>query len=318
MFSRRAFLSGMLAAAAAASTASRLIGQTAAAASTATSPPAGNFLVRTPNGLMLAAQAQGDPAAPEILLIHGLGQCHLIWERQLRAPALAGYRLVSFDLRGHGDSDKPTDEAAYTDGTRWGDDVAAVIAAAALRRPVLVGWSLGGPVILNYLLKHGGTQVAGLNLVNAVTHFGADLLRPEAIKFARGLGSDDLAVRSQAIAEFLEGCFASPPPPDEFKRMLAFNGMVPRVVQRSVGKISDAGYDEVLSRFDGPLLVTFGAKDRHLFPKMAERVHDLNPRAQLSIYPESGHSPFYENPSRFNQELAKLVDGTVKSQRNDR
>lgn len=59
--------------------------------------------------------------------------------------------------------------------------------------------------------------------------------------------------------------------------------------------------------FDGSILVTFGAKDRHLFPKMANRVLTLNPRAKLSTYPKDGHSPFYESPERFNRELAAFV-----------
>ena len=100
--------------------------------------------MQTPDGLTLAAHAQGDPLAPEILFIHGLRQSGLSWDKQFADPALAGFRLVRFDLRGHGDSDKPTSLDAYADADRWGDDVAAVITAAKLRRPVLVGWSLGG------------------------------------------------------------------------------------------------------------------------------------------------------------------------------
>lgn len=53
--------------------------------------------------------------------------------------------------------------------------------------------------------------------------------------------------------------------------------------------------------------MTFGAKDQVLFPKMAERIHELNPRAKISTYPEAGHTPFYEDAPRFNRELAALV-----------
>ncbi len=221
---------------------------------------------------------------------------------------LAGFRVVSFDLRGHGDSDKPTDEAAYADGARWADDLAAVIAAAGLRRPVLVGWSLGGLVILHYLKRHGNKGIAGINLVDAVTSFSPDLLRPAAKDFAGRLSSEDFAVRTDAIAEFLQACFATPPPRSELDRMLVFNGMVPRAVQLGVVKISSEGLDEAIARFNAPLLVTFGAKDQLLYPQMAERVRPINPRAQFSIYPEAGHSPFYEVPGRFNRELAALVD----------
>ena len=276
-------------------------------AQTATTPPTGSFRVRTPDGLSLAAEAQGDPAAPEILLIHGLGQSHLSWQRQLSDPALAGFRIVSFDLRGHGDSDKPEDAAAYSDGARWGDDVAAVIAASGLRRPVMVGWSLGGTALMYYLGKHGTQQVAGINLVAAVIEFTPETLRPASLKFAGQSASEDFRVRSKSLPAFLEACFAKLPPRAELDQMMVINGMVNRSAHVGTGKLSTTGFAETITQFTGPLLVTFGTKDALVFPKMAERVRELNPRAELSIYPESGHSPFYENPERFNRELAALV-----------
>ena len=315
--SRRSFLRGLIVAATAlAAPTPRVRGQRVVAPPTGPVPTStGSFVVHTPDGLTLAAQAQGDPASPEILLVHGLGQSRLSWTRQLHDPSLAGYRLVSFDLRGHGDSDKPADEAAYADGARWADDVAAVIAAAGLRRPVLVGWSLGGFVLLHYLRRHGGKRVAGVNLVDAVTRFDPGLLSDLAGDYAKRLGSEDLAVRSEAIAGFLQACFATPPPRAELDQMLVFNGMVPRALQRGILKMSDAGLDEAIMRLDAPLLVTFGEKDQMMHLPMAERVHRLNPRAELSVYPEAGHSPFYEDPRRFNRELAALVERAVPRDR---
>ena len=102
------------------------------------------FSARSPDGTVLAIEAKGDPAAPEVLFMHGLRQSGLSWDKQFADPALAGFRVVRFDLRGHGDSDKPDAPSAYSDADRWADDVAAVIAATKLRRPILVGWSLGG------------------------------------------------------------------------------------------------------------------------------------------------------------------------------
>ena len=306
---RRSFLQKVTASAAVAALMPSVVSQTTAAppsAAPATSP-VGSFAVRTPDGLMLAAQAQGDPTAPEILLIHGLGQCRLSWSRQFADPALAGFRIISFDLRGHGDSDKPTGEENYSEGTRWADDLAAVIAAAGLRRPTLVGWSLGGFVLAHYLKRHGGKNVAAVNLVDAVTRFSPDLLTPASLDFAKKLGSDDLAVRSEAVAGFLEGCFATPPPRADLDRMLVFNGMVPRVLQRGILKMSDEGLEDALADYLGPILVTFGEKDARVRRKMAERLLALNERAKLSLYPNAGHSPFYEEAARFNRELAALV-----------
>jgi non-heme chloroperoxidase len=77
------------------------------------------------------------------------------------------FHIVTYDLRGHGNSDKPLDPAAYRNSTAWGQEVQAVIAAAGLKRPVLVGWSYAGRVISDYLATEGAGKIAGVNFVDA-------------------------------------------------------------------------------------------------------------------------------------------------------
>ncbi|MEI9988313.1 MAG: alpha/beta hydrolase [Aliidongia sp.] len=62
--------------------------------------------IRLPgDGLMLAADAIGDPDAPPVLFFHGGGQSRSSWRGAARRVAEAGYRAYTVDLRGHGDSD---------------------------------------------------------------------------------------------------------------------------------------------------------------------------------------------------------------------
>nr|WP_329610251.1 alpha/beta fold hydrolase [Achromobacter xylosoxidans] len=86
--------------------------------------------------MTLAIQESGDPAGPAIVFVHGLLGSRLSWEAQLSSPLLQRYRLIAYDLRGHGQSGKPTAPQAYTDGRRWADDLAAVIAASGARQAV--------------------------------------------------------------------------------------------------------------------------------------------------------------------------------------
>jgi len=98
--------------------------------------------VTSPDGVALAAYAWGNPHGREIVFIHGYSQCHLSWRRQIDDAALAGeFRMVAYDLRGHGASDQPLARERYRDDRLWADVLAAVIAAAGLNRPTLVGWS---------------------------------------------------------------------------------------------------------------------------------------------------------------------------------
>ncbi|GJD49754.1 AB hydrolase superfamily protein YdjP [Methylobacterium crusticola] len=272
-----------------------------------------SFPVRSGDGTVLAAEAKGDPGAPEILFIHGLRQSRLSWDKQFADPALAGLRLVRFDLRGHGDSDKPAELEAYSDADRWADDVAAVIAAARLRRPVLVGWSLGGYVAGAYLRRHGGSGIAGLNLVDAVSRLSLDLLTPLAGDFTGSATSHDLATRVTATAEFLAACFHRPPTGIAFQRMLVVNGMTARAANEGFVKTSTTDLEPVFAAYGGPILLTHGAHDRLVRRAMAERIRSLKPGARLSVFADSGHSPFYEEPARFGRELAAFVAAAHKA-----
>ncbi|WP_174293482.1 alpha/beta fold hydrolase [Sphingomonas bacterium] len=155
--------------------------------------------VRTPDGLTLSAMRYGDPVRPEILFVHGLGQSRLSCNEQLTPVMIGRFTIVTHDLRGHGDSDKPITPANYADGAAWGDDLHAVIEKTGLRRPLVVAWSMGGLIAGHYLKRHGAGLMARINLVDAVTSFAPGLLSLVSAELGNRLASPDLAVRSDAI-----------------------------------------------------------------------------------------------------------------------
>ena len=71
------------------------------------SPAAGPLVAKTSDGLNLSVQTYGDVGNEEILFIHGFGQSRLSWSKQTSSSLTEHHRVVTFDLRGHGDSDKP-------------------------------------------------------------------------------------------------------------------------------------------------------------------------------------------------------------------
>jgi non-heme chloroperoxidase len=148
--------------------------------------------VKTPDGLSISAQQWGNPAGPEILFIHGFSQSHLSWIRQVDSDLTKEFHIVTYDLRGHGNSDKPLDPARYRDSKAWGDEVQAVIDAAGLKRPVLVGWSYAGRVISDYLATHGSNGIAGINFVDAPIKVDPALIG-ENLKNLPLMASEDLA-----------------------------------------------------------------------------------------------------------------------------
>ncbi|MEO8136297.1 MAG: alpha/beta fold hydrolase, partial [Betaproteobacteria bacterium] len=123
--------------------------------------------VTTPDGVEISVREWGNPDGWTILFVHGLAQSHLSFLPQFASRLGDRYRLLAYDLRGHGESAKPLDPSFYNDGRRWADELAAVIDGMAAAMPILVGWSLGGRVLRQYLVHSGDSRISGLHFVSA-------------------------------------------------------------------------------------------------------------------------------------------------------
>jgi len=262
--------------------------------------------VRAPDGTRLAVYEWGKAEGPEIVLVHGFAQCHLCFEPQVHALA-DRFRVVAFDFRGHGASEQPADPAAYQGHRVWADDLAAVMAAKGLKRPVLVGWSMGGRVIRQYLINYGDAAIAGINFVASLVieepHFrgpGAPKPLPDRMTLAEEI---DNAI------DFIDGCFFKRPSEAVFRRALGYNVRVPSSVRRAIAGWSTAAplTIDALRRVTVPVLITQGRQDTVVLPAAAEMAARTIAHARLSWFDDCGHSPFFEDAGRFNDELAAFV-----------
>jgi pimeloyl-ACP methyl ester carboxylesterase len=259
-----------------------------------------------PDGVKLAVQAWGNPDGPEILFIHGYSQCHLAFRRQMDDAALSTqFRMLSYDLRGHGASEKPDDPARYRDDRIWADDLAAVMNATGLKRPTLVAWSYAGRVVSDYVSAHGQERIAGINYVSALTNTQRQFWGAE-LRYTVEMASPDMATALRASRKFVHGCFAGRPSGDEMELTLSYVMLAPAPVRRMVlARTRNDG--EILPTLRVPVLVTHGGMDRIIRPAMGEYTASSVPGARLSLYGGVGHSPFFEDAERFNRELAEFV-----------
>lgn len=266
--------------------------------------------VKGGDGIELHVREWGHPDGAPIVLIHGWSQSHMSWRRQYESELAGEFRLVAPDLRGHGMSEAPLQAESYTDARLWAEDIAAMIDALNLDRPVLVGWSYGGYVVSDYLRAHGQEAVGGLAYVaGGVTlnesAFG-NLIGLPFVHAVEGTAQPDLPTAIDALRAFLRDCAATPIPPDDFERTLAFNAIVPPEV-RSALTARTIDSDDVLESMSIPLLAVHGTADRIVLPAMTEHILGSCPTATGSWYEGVGHMPFMEEPGRFNEELAGFV-----------
>lgn len=146
-----------------------------------------------PDGVRIAYESVGEGAP--ILLIHGFASDRV---QNWRAPgwyetlAGAGYRVVAMDCRGHGESDKLYDPAAYAHDIMARDAV-AVMDAAGLEAPAVMGYSMGGYLGMHLVTGHGA-RVANL-VIGGVgeTYFStAQFARDEIVAALEAPHTDDV------------------------------------------------------------------------------------------------------------------------------
>jgi non-heme chloroperoxidase len=266
--------------------------------------------VRGGGGLRLHVREWGREDGSPILFIHGWSMSHLCWAKQYESALAGEFRLVAYDLRGHGMSEAPLEPEHYTDGQLWADDVAAIIGQLGLERPVLVGWSYGGFIICDYVRAHGQDRIAAIDFVAAAVTLGeaafGTLIGPGFLDHFADATSDDLPTSIQGMRALVRAFPVKPFPPDEVETLLASSMTVPAQIRSNL-MARDIDGDDVLPTLEVPLLVTQGRSDTGVLPAMAEHVLATCPTAEPSWYEAVGHTAHLEDPDRFNRELAALT-----------
>jgi non-heme chloroperoxidase len=271
--------------------------------------PVATYEIRGGGGLRLHVREWGDPEGPALLFVHGLSQSDLCWTKQVNGDLAARHRIITFDIRGHGLSEKPSGAEHYADGQLWADDVAAVIQQTGLERPVVVAWSYGGYIVTDFIRAYGDSMIGGINLVGSAAILRPprfDHLGPGLLENAQDMCALDLVTNIAAIRRFLRACTARPLDEDEWITALCWNMVVPPEVRGAlIGREIDG--DDALSSLSVPVLVSHGRDDAIVLPSMAEHMLDICQPAVASWYDDVGHMPFWEASERFDQELAEFA-----------
>ncbi|MEJ1961301.1 MAG: alpha/beta hydrolase [Gammaproteobacteria bacterium] len=261
------------------------------------------YSVSATDGVTLAVESWGNAEDPGIVLVHGLGQSRLAWLAVVESLA-AKFHVVAYDLRGHGESDKPLGPEAYIRGERWAEDLQRVMQAAQLQRPAVVVWSLGGVVVSHYLRVFGEDQIGRLVFVGAVTDFSSQYFEPATGEILSGLEAADLSKRTQATRAFVDASVARPLPQSLREDMLVWGGMVPSRVHAAIRQLQLVDADESLRKLKRPTLVIHGARDKLVKPAMGQHTHALIAGSRYVTFSESGHGPMFDEPDKFNATLA--------------
>ncbi|MEZ5457809.1 MAG: alpha/beta hydrolase [Steroidobacteraceae bacterium] len=271
--------------------------------------------VAAPDGVPLAVTEWGNPEGKPVLLLHGFSFSSDVWRAQQDAALAARYRFVALDLRGHGASGKPWDAASYASSRVWADDIAAVLAAKRLERPVVVAWSFGGNVVMNYVRHYGDANLAGINFIGSTGGL-TERLHPLAGDAAYVEG--DRLRRSAALVDNIAGqrafvrlMTATPLSAQDEEVWLFATLQLPRYARAAMAGMPLDNLD-LRQRLTVPTLFTTGAADASVPESLLAPLARSLPRSTVSVYAGAGHATFAEQPRRFNQELMAFIDSLRK------
>ena len=248
------------------------------------------------DGVEIHYELHGPPGdnshAPPILLSHGYGATSRMWDGQVAAFA-DRYRLVLWDMRGHGQSGDPADPALYSHALTVGD-MAAVLDACGIERAIIGGLSLGGVMSLAFHLAHP-ERVRALMLFDT----GLGFRNPEA----RRQWNERAEARARELEE--KGLPSSGGGAEtRLARHRSAQGLAGAA--RGMLTMQDGSLIGALPQIAVPTLVLVGADDRH-FLAAADYMAAKIPGAQKTVIPDAGHAPNLDQPDAFNHAVAAFL-----------
>ncbi len=170
------------------------------------------------------------------------------------------------DLRGHGGSDKPLEPEQYAAPELWTTDIDAVIHAMELENPALVGWSMAGSIIADYVHRYGDEDIGALAFVGAFTSRetaeGQGVIHDEALTQFRGMASHDPRTNITSTRTFVDMLTADDLDRERFATIFGSSMMVPPEVRGAIlGRERQDSY-AALADVQTPALVVHGTEDQ--------------------------------------------------------
>lgn len=229
---------------------------------------------------------------PAVLLSHGYSATCRMWDGQI-AAFRDRCRIIVWDMRGHGQSDYPEDQAAYSEAKTVGD-MKAILDEVGETRAVIGGLSLGGYTTAAFHLRHPG-MCRALMLFDTGPGFKKDEAREAWNQRARQRG-DDLDARGLAA---LGGS-------DEVRMSQHRNATGLARAARGMLAQENAGVINSLPSIAVPTLVLAGANDTP-FLAATDYMASKIPGARKVIIPDAGHAANLHQPAAFNAAMGDFL-----------
>jgi len=246
-----------------------------------------------------------------VVFIHGNSSAKETFHEQFKYFADSGYTLLAIDLPGHGQSSNSTDPSHDYTGPAYARFLSKVLNKLSIKRPIILGWSLGGHIAIE--MQGQGYEIQGIGLMGTPPVGPGDEFYSLAFhnsEYAYVTGTPD--VSHEEITGYTTDLYGSliPIPPLFYDFAKRTDGAARfHMYDHWLSKID--GYDqrEVVKQSSVPTFVVQGLKDKFISAEYLRTIEWGN-LWQRTIFEMDGvgHAPFIEAPERYNPLLEQFLE----------
>ncbi|WP_067677008.1 alpha/beta fold hydrolase [Nocardia miyunensis] len=252
-------------------------------------------------------------SGPALVLVHGFLFDKRMWQPQIDSFTTIGYRVICVDMVGFGGSAVTSSAVEMAVQSRA---VLEVMADRGVGEATLIGYSMGGQVVLDLLGRHPerasavvfsdtfasvDTPEAGTARLTLADRLEAEGVRDYAEEFLPLVLSERSVRERPAVAARAR------------EMMLAAHPMTAAAALR--GRAARPDYTETARGLGIPALVVAGAEDAFDRGVLAAELAELIPNAELAIIPEAGHTPSMETPDAFDAVVRDFLQSISRGAR---
>jgi non-heme chloroperoxidase len=276
----------------------------------------GKFAVGAENGLPIELHYTDHGEGQPVVLIHGWPLSGRSWEAQVPAFIGAGYRVITYDRRGFGQSSQPWHGYEYD---TFAADLAALINHLDLTDAILIGFSMGGGEVVRYLSTFGADRVSKIVLASSVTPymFKADDNPEGGVDDATiagmigGVAGDRMAFFDEFFNLYFSAGKKMKVSPQQKAYALSLAAVAsPKGTADCITAFSRTDFRADLAAVSMPTLVIHGDADNIVPIEVSgQRAAEAIPGAVLVVIEDAPHCLLVSHPAEWNAAVLQFLAG---------
>lgn len=253
-------------------------------------------------------------AGRPVVLVHGWPLSGEAWKDQVPVLTQAGYRVVTYDRRGFGRSDKPLSGYTYDTLT---EDLHTLVEELDLNDATLVGFSMGGGEVARYFSAYSADRLRSVVFASAVTPYmmqtednpEGPLTKKQAAQMSASLTKDEDAFYDQFITDFFSADGALKVTEAQRQQALALCKQADKKAALAcMTAFGSTDFRDDLSKVSVPTLVLHGDSDGTVpFEGSGKRTHEAVPGSDLHLIADAPHGCNVSHAEEFNQALLRFL-----------